>query len=254
MDLGADLKGRRVLITGASGGLGAHFARTAARCGAAVAVAARRTDRLNDLVDTLKGLGAAQAHAIELDVTHGAAIHACVAETVSALGGLDVLVNNAGIVRRGLAIDQTAEDFDEVMSVNLRGVWLMAVAAARHWRETGTPGNILNIASMLGERVSTGTASYCVSKAGVVQMTKALALEFARHRIRVNALEPGYFETEINAGFFDTEAGKAMIKQIPMRRIGRLEDLDGPFLLLAGDASRFMTGAAIPVDGGHLLS
>ena len=156
-------------------------------------------------------------------------------------------------MRQGLAIDQTAEDFDDVMSVNLRGVWLMAIAVARHWRDTKTPGNIVNIASILGERVSAGTASYCVSKAGVVQMTKALALEFARHNIRVNALEPGYFETEINSGFFDTDAGKTMIRSIPMRRIGRLEDLDGPLLLLASDASRFMTGAAIPVDGGHLL-
>lgn len=140
------------------------------------------------------------------------------------------------------------------MSVNLRGVWLMAVAAARHWRETETPGNIVNIASILGEFVSVGTASYAVSKAGVVQMTRALALEFARHNIRVNALEPGYFETEINQGFFDTQTGKEMIKAIPMRRIGRLKDLDGPFLLLASDASCFMTGAAIPVDGGHLLA
>lgn len=253
MDLGDGLKGQRLLITGASSGLGAHFARLAARNGASVAVAARRTDRLETLVKELEQLGAPRAEAIALDVSDGASIHACVARAVDALGGLDVLINNAGTVRQGLAIDQTAEDFDDVMSVNLRGVWLMAIAVARHWRDTKTPGNIVNIASILGERVSAGTASYCVSKAGVVQMTKALALEFARHNIRVNALEPGYFETEINSGFFDTDAGKTMIRSIPMRRIGRLEDLDGPLLLLASDASRFMTGAAIPVDGGHLL-
>lgn len=254
MTFNADLSGKRILITGASSGLGAHFARTAARQGAAVAIAARRQDRLKALVAELRDAGAPQAEAIALDVEDGASIHACIAETVSRLGGLDILVNNAGIARSGLAIDQTAEDFDAVMSVNLRGVWLTAIAAARHWREAQVPGNIINIASILGERVTLGTASYCVSKAGVVQMTKALALEFARHDIRVNAIEPGYFETEINQGYFDTDAGKAMIRQIPMRRIGRFEDLDGPFLLLASDASRFMTGAAIPVDGGHLLA
>lgn len=254
MTFKADLAGRKILITGASSGLGAHFARVAARNGASVAVAARRTDRLEELVSELGELGAQRAVAIGLDVGDGASIHACVADVVSKLGGLDILVNNAGIARSGLAIDQTAEDFDAVMSVNLRGVWLMAIATARHWRDTGTPGNIINIASILGERVSLGTASYCVSKAGVVQMTKALALEFARNNIRVNAIEPGYFETEINEGYFETDAGKATIRQIPMRRIGRFEDLDGPFLLLASDASRFMTGAAVPVDGGHLLA
>lgn len=254
MTLSADLSGKRMLITGASSGLGSHFARVAARAGASIVVAARRQDRLEALVSELRELGAPHAAALALDVGDGAAIHACLADAVSALGGLDILVNNAGIARAGLAVDQTAEDFDAVMSVNLRGVWLMAISAARHWRETGTPGNIVNIASILGERVSLGTASYAVSKAGVVQMTRALALEFARLNVRVNALEPGYFETEINQGYFDTDAGKAMIQQVPMRRIGHYEDLDGPFLLLASDASRFMTGAAIPVDGGHMLA
>ena len=253
MDLGADIRGRRILITGASSGLGAHFARTAAACGASLAIAARRTDRLAALVGTLMETGAAQAEAIALDVSDETSIQTCVAQAVSALGGLDVLVNNAGIARPGLAIDQTADAFDDVMTVNLRGVWLTALEAARHWRESGTPGNIINIASILSERVSAGTAAYCVSKAGVLQMTRGLALELARHNIRVNALEPGYFETAINQGYFATPAGKAMVEQIPMRRIGQFEDLDGPFLLLASDASRFMTGAAIPVDGGHIL-
>lgn len=254
MTLSADLSGKRMLITGASSGLGSHFARVAARAGASIVVAARRQDRLEALVEELLELGAPKAAALALDVGDGAAIHACLADAVSKLGGLDILVNNAGIARAGLAVDQTAEDFDAVMSVNLRGVWLMAISAARHWREMGTPGNIVNIASILGERVSMGTACYAVSKAGVVQMTRALALEFARLNVRVNALEPGYFETEINQGYFDTDAGKAMIQRVPMRRIGHYEDLDGPFLLLASDASRFMTGAAIPVDGGHMLA
>ncbi|ADZ72575.1 SDR family NAD(P)-dependent oxidoreductase [Polymorphum gilvum] len=254
MDLGRDLKDKRVLITGASSGLGAHFARLCACCGAHVAIAARRLDRLKILAEELRGLGAPTAVPIALDVSDAAAIHAARAQAVDGLGGLDILVNNAGIAREGLAMNQTAEEFDAVMDVNLRGVWLMAISCGRHWRETGTPGVIINIASVLGLGVAAGVASYAVSKAGVVQMTKALALEFARHNIRVNALAPGYFQTEINEGFFETEAGRRTIERVPMRRIGRLEDLDGPFLLLATDASRFMTGAIVPVDGGHLVA
>lgn len=254
MDLGTDLKGKRILITGASSGLGAHFARICAREGAHVALAARRADRLRELATELVEIGAESARPISLDVSDGASIHACRAEAVEAFGGLDVLVNNAGIAREGAALDQTAEDFDAVMDVNLRGVWLMAVSCGRHWRDTGEAGAIINIASILGLRVGSGVASYAVSKAAVVQMTKALALEFARHQVRVNALAPGYFETEINEGFFDTPAGQKMVGRVPMRRIGELSELDGPFLLLASDASRYMTGAIIPVDGGHLVS
>lgn len=254
MDLGAKLCGKRVLISGASGGIGAHFARISARCGARVAIAARRQDKLEELARELLDLGAERALVSLLDVREEGAVGDCLSAVVEAFDGLDVLVNNAGIARDGMALDSHAEDFDAVLDVNLRGAWLMAVAAGRHWRESGTPGSIINIASILGERVAKSVAAYAVSKAGVVQMTKALALEFARHDIRVNAIEPGYFETEINEGFFATPAGEAMVKRIPMRRIGMLEELDGPFLLLATDASRFMTGAVIAVDGGHLVS
>ncbi|WP_346913356.1 glucose 1-dehydrogenase [uncultured Roseibium sp.] len=254
MDLGKGLTGKRILITGASSGLGAHFAKVAARQGAHVALAARRTDRLQQLAGELVEMGAQSAKPCELDVSDGASIHHCRAQAVEAFGGLDILVNNAGIAREGAALDQTAEDFDAVMDVNLRGVWLMAISCGRHWRDSGQPGVIVNIASILGLRVGSGVASYAVSKAGVVQMTKALALEFARHDVRVNALAPGYFETEINEGFFDTPAGEKMVGRVPMRRIGDLSELDGPFLLLASDASRYMTGAVIPVDGGHLVS
>ncbi|MTI43791.1 NAD(P)-dependent dehydrogenase (short-subunit alcohol dehydrogenase family) [Roseibium hamelinense] len=248
------LTGKRVLITGASSGLGQHFARTCALEGAAVAIAARRTDRLEHLVHELNDLGASDAIPIALDVSNEASVEDAVNEAVSGLGGLDVLVNNAGTARDGSPLNQSADDFDAVMSVNLRGVWLMAVACGNHWREERRPGVIVNIASILGLRVGSGVAAYAVSKAGVVQMTKALALDLARHDIRVNALAPGYFETEINAGFFDTAHGQKMIERIPMRRIGNFEDLNGPFLLLASDASRYMTGSVIPVDGGHLLS
>lgn len=250
----SDLAGKRILITGASSGLGRHFARLCAQQGAALAIAARRVDRLAELARDLRALGASQVLDLQLDVAEAASIETSVAAAVDGLGGVDVLVNNAGTARDGSPLNQTANDFDAVMDVNLRGVWLMATACGRHWRDTGTGGAIVNVASVLGLRVAGGLAAYCVSKAAVVQMTKALALDLARYSIRVNALAPGYFETEINAGFFESDTGRKMVQRIPMRRIGAFEDLDGPFLLLAGDASRYMTGAVIPVDGGHLVS
>ncbi|HEX8167667.1 MAG TPA: glucose 1-dehydrogenase [Beijerinckiaceae bacterium] len=254
MDLGAAIRGRRVFVTGASSGLGAHFAQTAARCGAAVAVGARRRDRLDVLLAELGEAGAAGAVAVDLDVTDEGSIERAFAAAEAAIGPLDVLVNNAGIAEGGAALDTSPEEFDRVVATNLRGVWLMSVAAARRWRDAKRGGAIVNIASILGFRVSGGTSAYAVSKAGVVQMTEAHALEWARFGIRVNALAPGYIATDINAGFFETEHGQAMVKRIPMRRLGNPEDLDGAFLLLASDASGWMTGATIPVDGGHLVS
>jgi NAD(P)-dependent dehydrogenase (short-subunit alcohol dehydrogenase family) len=253
MDLGAMLEGRHVLVTGASGGLGEHFARLSARCGAAVTVAARRRDRLESLVQDLRREGAVDASAIDLNVADEASIEAAFA----ALDGgrpLDVLVNNAGIAGTGPAIDTPLDEFDRIIATNLRGVWAMSSAAARRWRDRGHAGIILNIASILGLRVGGGTAPYVVSKAGVVQMTKVLALEWARFGIRVNAVAPGYIETDINASFFASEAGQQTIKRMPLRRLGKPEDLDGAFLLLATEASSWMTGATIAVDGGHLVS
>ena len=234
MDLGGMLAGRSVLITGASSGIGAHFAKTCARCGARVAIAARRTDRLEALRAELEQAGAADVLALPLDVSDAASIESCMMAVFEAFGGLDVLVNNAG----------TARD----------GVWLTAMAAARRWREAGSGGAIINIASILGLRVSPGVVPYSISKAGVVQMTKGLAGELARFNIRVNAIAPGYFDTEINRGYFESPRAEAMIKRIPMRRIGRLEELDAPMLLLATEAGSYINGAVIPVDGGHLVS
>ena len=250
MDLGARIRGQRIFVTGASGGLGEHFAKVCARNGAAVVVGARRREKLDALVAELKGLGAAEAVVVDLDVADEASVEAA----LSAVGPVDVLVNNAGIAGGGTALDTPAEDFDRIIATNLRGVWLMSTATARRWREAKRGGAIVNIASILGFRVAGGVASYAVSKAGVVQMTQALALEWARFGIRVNGLAPGYIETDINAGFFETEPGRAMLKRIPTRRLGRPDDLDGAFLLLATDASAWMTGATIPVDGGHLVS
>ncbi len=254
MDLGAGIAGRRVLVTGASGGLGEHFARLVARHGGAVAVGARRVDKLHALVDELKGLGAADAAAVALDVADEASVEAALEAAEGALGPLDVLVNNAGISTTTAALDTPAAEFDRVIGTNLRGVWLTSVGAARRWREAGRAGAIVNVASILGLRVAGGVAPYTASKAAVVQLTEALALEWARHRIRVNALAPGYIATDINRDFFETEAGQALIRRIPLRRLGRPEDLDAPFLLLAGEAAPWMTGAVVPVDGGHLVS
>lgn len=247
------LTGQHVLVTGASSGLGAHFATLAAREGAAVTLAARRTDRLEALAARLPGLGAAAVQAVALDVTEAASVEAAL-EAAERLAPLDVLVNNAGIAVTGRAEAQGLDDFDRVLDTNLRGVWAMASGAARLWIAAGRPGVIVNIASILGLRVTSGVAPYAISKAGVVQATQALALEWARHGIRVNALCPGYVETEINAEFFATQAGQKVIGRVPMRRIGQPEDLDGAFLLLASEAGRFITGAALPVDGGHMVA
>ncbi|WP_322050217.1 SDR family NAD(P)-dependent oxidoreductase [Paraburkholderia bannensis] len=254
MDLGIKLKGRRVLITGASSGFGEHFSRLAARCGASVVVGARRVARLEALARELRELGAPDVTVLSLDVTDATSVSAGF-DTIYASGApLDVVVNNAGISGDGLAIDQPVERFDEVMAINLRGAWLVATEAARRWRDAARGGAIVNIASIQGERVATGLAAYSTSKAAVVHMTRSLALEWARYGIRVNAIEPGYVRTAMTDELWETDHGKAMIKRIPMRRLGAPEEIDGALLLLATDAGSWITGAALAVDGGHLVS
>ena len=248
-----DLKGKRVLVTGASSGLGAHFARTLAAKGAQVAAAARRSDRLETLAADCAGLPG-RIVPLPLDVLSVASIADCVGQASEALGGLDVLVNNAGVAESERAMDVTESQWDAQLDVNLKGCFFMAQAAARVMAGQPEGGAIVNIASITAERVAASIAAYAAAKAGLAQLTKALALEWARHKVRVNALAPGYFVTEINSDFFATEQGQALIKRIPMRRPGNLPDLDGPFLLLCSDASRFMTGSVVAVDGGHLVS
>lgn len=253
MDLGALIRGRHVLVTGASSGLGRHFAELCARNGARVTVAARRRDRLDALAADLRRLGAAGALALDLDVSDSGSVEAALAEAGRAVP-LDVVVNNAGVSDGRPALDVDEALYDAVVDTNLKGVWLVSTGAARAWRDAGRPGIVLNIASILGLGVTGSVAAYAATKAGVIQMTAAHALEWARFGIRVNALAPGYIATEMNAAFFETEPGLAMIRRIPTRRLGRPEDLDGAFLLLATEASRWMTGTCIAVDGGHLVS
>jgi NAD(P)-dependent dehydrogenase (short-subunit alcohol dehydrogenase family) len=254
VDLGALLKGQRVLITGASSGLGTHFARLAARCGAKVIIAARRKDKLDTLAAEFATLGALQVTAIQLDVADAGSVTRAFADIAASGDGLDVVINNAGISGDGLAIEQPVAEFDAVMATNLRGVWLVATEAARQWKQGGRGGVIVNVASIQGERVAPGLAAYSASKAAVVHLTKSLALEWARHGIRVNALEPGYIRTELTEELWEKPYGLEMIKRIPMRRLGTPADLDGALLLLATGASAWMTGSVIAVDGGHLVS
>ena len=241
------LTGKRALVTGASSGLGEHFAGVIAQAGAEVMLVARREDRVAATAAALRDQGFAATSAM-LDVTDPAAV----AAFFTGQAPYDVVVNNAGISGASLAIDMPTADFDAVLATNLSGVFTVAREAAKAMQGQG--GSIINVASILGLRVTGGLAAYAASKAAVVQLTKALSLEWARHDIRVNALCPGYIETPINADFFRTPAGEALIKRIPQRRLGQPRDLDGPLLLLASDAGGFMTGAALAVDGGHLVS
>jgi NAD(P)-dependent dehydrogenase (short-subunit alcohol dehydrogenase family) len=248
------LAARRVLVTGASSGLGENFARVAARCKAKVVIAARRKDRLDKLATELAALGAPQVTVIEMDAASESSIDDAFSEIDASGDVLDVVVNNAGVSNDGLSLTLPTSQFDSLMAVNVRAVWLVAVRAARRWKAAGRGGSIVNIASIQGERVMPGITPYSTSKAAVVHMTKSLALEWARYGIRVNAIEPGYIGTEMTDAMWETEHGKALIKRIPMRRLGKPEDLDGLFLLLATDAGSWMTGACVPVDGGHLCS
>ena len=244
-----DLGGKVALVTGASSGLGAHFARCLGEAGASVVLAGRRADRLQSLQAELEKNGIA-ARAVDLDVQSGDSV----AAALDAAGPLDIVVNNAGISIVKPALEMPEKDWDDVVDTNLRGAWLVAQGAARRWAAEKRPGSIVNIASILGLRTIGQVAPYNASKAGLIHLTQALAMEWARYRIRVNAICPGYIETEMNSAFWKTPGGQKLIERIPQRRIGQPEHLDGALLLLASEAGDFMTGSTITVDGGHLVS
>jgi NAD(P)-dependent dehydrogenase (short-subunit alcohol dehydrogenase family) len=250
--VGFNLEGRVALVTGASSGLGRHFAQVLAQAGATVIVAARRAQSLESLCSEIAEAGG-RASALPLDVTDSASVNRIFSDLAS-MGGLDILINNAGVTATQSVLDLSEQEWDQVVDTNLKGNFLVAQGAARLMKAQGRGGAIVNIASILGLRVAGHVAPYTTSKAGVVQLTKAMALELARYGIRVNALCPGYIETDLNQDFFAREAGQAMVRRIPQRRLGRPEDLDGPLLLLCSAAGSYITGASLAVDGGHLVS
>ena len=243
------LDGKRALITGASSGFGAHFAQLLSVAGAEVVLAARRVDKLVGLQKALQTQGR-KASSVSMDVGSRESVLA----GFDQIGTCDIVINNAGITVTRALLDQTEEDWDSVIDTNLKGCWLVATEAARRLRSAEKPGAVVNVASILGERVAAGVAPYAISKAAVIQATKVMALELARYQIRVNALLPGYVVTDLNRDFLKSEAGEKLRSRIPTRRFGDINDLNGPLLLLCSEAGTGMTGSCVTVDHGHLLS
>lgn len=244
------LDGKVALVTGASSGLGARFAQALGLAGARVLLCARREDKLQAVVDEIARAGGAAA-AIRLDVTDEVAVGEAFDAAEAAFGPVDILINNAGVAKMNTVIDMSVEEWDEVVGVNLRAAFLVAREAARRMVANGTGGSIINIASILSSFGTKGGAAYCASKGGVAQLTRTMALELARHDIRVNAMAPGYFFSEMNDEYFDTEEAARMIKGIPMRRAADPKELDAALLMLAGPGGSFVTGSIVTVDGGH---
>ncbi|MEY2872871.1 MAG: hypothetical protein RLZZ373_242 [Pseudomonadota bacterium] len=255
-----DLSGRVALVTGASSGLGAQFARVLSRAGAAVVLAGRRTDRLKALRAELEAADG-DAHVVELDVTDIASIKSAVAHAETEVGVLDILINNSGVSTTQKLLDVTPEDFDFVFDTNVRGAFFVAqevgkrmVARARGAAPgTYTGGRIVNIASMAGLRVLSQIGPYAMSKAAVIHMTRAMALEWGKYDINVNAICPGYIDTEINHHHWQTDAGQKLINMLPRKRLGTPQDLDAVLMMLCANESRFINGAIIQADDGFGL-
>jgi NAD(P)-dependent dehydrogenase (short-subunit alcohol dehydrogenase family) len=245
-----NLTGEVALVTGASSGIGRHIAELLAAAGARVALAARRVDRLAEAARDIAAAGG-ESLPIICDVTRSESVADAVAKAEAEFGRLSILVNNAGVVVSKPLFEHTEADWDYVVDTNLKGAWLAAREFAHHLVGLKRPGRIINISSVLGSRTIGRVPAYCAAKAGLTHLTHVLAMELARHGILVNALAPGYVETDFNRAFFQTEAGKALISRIPLRRLGQTEDLDGALLFLASPASAYVTGAVISVDGGH---
>lgn len=245
------LAGKVALVTGASSGLGRRFAQALAAHGARVVAAARRTDRLETLCEEIAASGGVAA-SVPLDVSDRASIGAAFDAAQAVFGPVTILVNNAGLAIQKPVLDMSEADWRGVLDVNLDGAWHVAQEAARRMA-AGGGGSIINIASILGLRVAKSLSAYCVSKAAVIQLTKAMAIELAKDGVRVNAIAPGYVLTEMNHEFFTSPEAEPFIRMIPQRRIADPAELDGVLLLLASDASSFMTGSVVTVDGGHSL-
>ena len=245
-----DIDGKVAIVTGASSGLGRRFAYVLARAGAKVAIAARRVDALMSLAGEIEAFDG-RAIPIALDVTDAASVRDCIEAAETELGAISILVNNAGVANGRATLEVPEEEWDRIVDTNLKGAWLIAQETARHMARLGHGGSIVNIASMLGLWGAGHVPAYCASKAGLVNLTRAMAADLARHGIRVNAIAPGYIETEMTRDYLASDEGKAMLKRIPQRHTGQPEDLDGALMLLASDASRFMTGSVIVVDGGQ---
>jgi len=248
-----DLSGKTALVTGASGGLGEYFARVLAESGARVVLAARRQEQLETIAQDIHRSGG-KALPIVMDVQKPASIENGLDTVEKQWGPVDIAVCNAGIAITRHAVDLDEQDWEQVLDINLSGVWRVAQAVAKRLIAAEKSGSIITISSILAHRVAGAVMPYAVSKAGIKQLTQSLALEWARHHIRVNALAPGYIQTPLNEAFFESSAVQAIIKRIPMRRLGTLENLRTPLLLLASDDSSFMTGSTLVVDGGHLQS
>jgi NAD(P)-dependent dehydrogenase (short-subunit alcohol dehydrogenase family) len=248
-----DLAGQVALVTGASAGLGRHFAGVLAGAGAAVALAARRRELLEDAVREIAAAGG-RAAAIACDVTDAASVGAAVDAAETALGPIGILVNNAGIAVSKPMLEHSEADWDRVIDTNLKGAWLLSRELAARWVKTHRSGRIVNIASLLALRPIRHVPSYCAAKAGLAHLTHTMAMELARRGITVNAIAPGYFVTDMNRGFLSSEIGQALVSRIPAGRSGEPADLDGVLLLLASPAGAYITGAVIPVDGGHAVA
>ena len=248
-----DLTGEVALVTGASSGLGVRFAEVLAENGAAVVLVARRANRLDGVKARIEQAGG-RALAVEADVRDRAAMQAAFNAAEQAFGTVTILVNNAGVAHSGRAVELPEDEWRRLLSTNLDAVFYWSQEAARRMLAANTGGAIVNIASVLGLGVAKGVVAYATAKAGVIQMTKALALELAFKGIRVNAIAPGWIVTELNRDYLESEKGKAMTRDIPIGRFGQERDLDGPLLLLVSDAGRFVTGATIVADGGQSVA
>jgi len=253
------VRGSTVLVTGGFSGLGRHFCATLLQAGANVAMAGRRIEQGRAAAKALQQEADARGDtgrvlAFSLDVTRRESVEACLHEIHEQLGRATILVNNAGVATTKPVLETTDAEWSSVLDVNLTGAWRVAQVFARTLVASGTPGRIINVGSILGQRVAQQVPAYAASKAGLLHLTRAMAVELAQHSIRVNALAPGYFQTDLNEAFFSSEAGRSLIRRVPERRLGLLRELDGPLLLLASEAGSFMNGSVVTVDGGHSVN